>query len=131
MRSGILQASPSKRWVFFGVIFSAAFFGCSPSDPHEEEPTTDFTYCDARIVIEEKCLRCHQEDGDLSAPFFLDTYDDISRRIDSLERVIRNGSMPFLDRDLEPEVEPLTTAERELLLEWLAAGAPEGEGSCE
>ena len=113
------------------MILSAAFLGCSSGDPQEEEPTTDFTYCDARVVIEEKCLRCHQEGGDLSAPFFLETYDDISARIEALERVIRNGSMPLMDRDLEPEVEPLTTAERELLLEWLAAGAPEGESDCE
>lgn len=113
------------------MILSAAFVGCSSGDPDEEEPTTDLTYCDARVVIEDKCVRCHEQGGDLDAPFYLTTYDDVDQRVEALERVVRNGTMPLMDRDLVPEVEPLTTAERDLLLEWLSAGAPEGESECE
>ncbi len=94
-------------------------------------PTTDLTYCDAKVIIEDKCLRCHSDDGDISTPFDLERYDQITSRLSSMKRVIENGSMPFMDRDLEPPVEPLTNEEKELLLEWLRAGAPEGSGSCD
>lgn len=132
MRSGNLQASPTATRLFCTVVISVALLSCSSGDgPEKDETKTSLTYCDAKVVIEEKCLRCHSEGGEVDTPFFLDTYEEVSERVTSLQRVIKNGSMPFMDRDLEPEVEPLTSAEKELLLEWLAADAPQGEEDCE
>jgi hypothetical protein len=106
-----------------------ALSGCAPES--EGKPTTNLTYCDAQVVISDKCLRCHREGGDLDAPFDLDSYDEVAERVMAVARVVRNRSMPLMDRDLVPAVEPLTEAERDLLLEWLDAGAPEGDGPCE
>lgn len=129
MRHGNLQASPLGKQVCCCVLWAVALVGCASNG--ETEATTDLTYCDAQVVIADKCVRCHSEDGDVETPFSLTSYDDVSERVTSIVRVIKNGSMPFVDRNLDPAVEPLTDAEKALLLEWLEAGAPEGDGPCE
>lgn len=129
MSRGIHQASPRGKQVCSYVLWALGLVGCAPEEP--EKLTTKLSYCDAEIIIEDKCVRCHSEGGDVDTPFTLTSYEDVSERVTSMVRVIKNGSMPFVELDLEPEVEPLTSAEKELLLEWLEAGAPEGEASCD
>lgn len=119
-----------RKGVVCGGAWALLLVGCAP-DEETAQPTTAFTYCDAEVIIADKCVRCHSVDGDVEAPFSLTSYEDVSGRATSILRVVRNGSMPFVELDLEPEVEPLSAAEKELLMEWLEAGAPEGEGSCE
>lgn len=117
--------------MLYSVALISAVSGCSPESDSENNPSTSLTYCDAKVVIEDKCLRCHAEGGDLDTPFFLDTYEEVEERTKAIARVIRNGTMPFMDPDLIPEVEPLTSTEKDVLLEWLEAGAPEGDDNCD
>lgn len=131
MRRGVSRASSIGGRAHRVAVLSIVLWGCSSNDESTVPPTTDLTYCDAQVIIEDKCLRCHTEGGEVDTPFSLDTYEEVSSRATSIERVVKNGSMPFVDRDLSPPVEPLTTSEKEMFLEWLAAGAPEGDDACD
>jgi hypothetical protein len=46
--------------------------------------------------------------------------------------LVEDGFMPYPDSSLTPPVEPLTPAEKTLLLDWLNAGAPSvlGDPAC-
>ncbi len=138
MRSG-------ATWAFFvapkGVGVSMvliALFGCSGSDDAEAEPTTDLRYCDVQPIFEEKCVRCHQEDGDVSGAPALDEYELVRARAGSIKSAITRGGatgMPPVGvdaYDVDPPVEPLTDEELDLLVEWTTGGAPEGDpASCD
>jgi hypothetical protein len=99
------------------------------------EPATILSWCDAQPVIAEKCGRCHGDPPANGAPFALVTYAD-TQRLDGRDRprhermlgAIEMDYMPATFLKLEPAVEPLSEGERQLLLEWLTAGAPRGEG---
>ncbi len=97
--------------------------GCSSS---EEAPTY---YGEAKAILDTRCATCHQE-GDIG-PFPLTTYEEVVQTSAIAVMSIENGSMPpFLpshdcndyatDFDLSPE-------ERETLLAFFDAGAPEGD----
>ena len=104
------------------LTVALAAFGCSPSGSSGEVPT----YCEVSLVFDKKCQRCHTDDGDADTPFNLETYDEVMIQIIAIERAIERGTMP-MQLALEPEVEPLTPAEKEAILEWIDAGAPRGD----
>ena len=109
--------------------------GPPAEDPPAEDPPPrqvfrSFTYHkDARPIIEEKCVTCHQV-GDI-APFTLDSYDDVQQFGPAMAYAIEAGTMPpwpptpgytpfHGDRSLSPE-------EKFILLTWLDSGMPEGD----
>jgi hypothetical protein len=47
-----------------------------------------------------------------------------------MEDVVERDIMPLVQLELDPPVQPLPPAEKDTLLEWLRAGAPQGE-ECE
>ncbi len=97
-------------------------------------PAPAFGWCEAQPILAVKCGRCHAEPPENGAPFPLATYADVQRtdargrpRYERMQSAIETSFMPATFVKLEPPVEPLTDAEREVLLAWLVAGAPEGE----
>lgn len=109
-----------KRYLLLILVQTA--FGCGPSEESGKSPT----YCEVRPIVENKCLRCHTDDGDAETPFNLETYEEVIDRISDVEREVQRGTMP-LRLNLEPEVEPLTTTEKDTILAWIDAGAPPGD----
>lgn len=80
-------------------------------------------------ILHQRCATCHREGG--GGPFPLLTYQDAQRRAAMIGEVVEQGTMPpwkaapgelryAHERRLPPE-------EREALLAWVAAGAPEGD----
>jgi uncharacterized membrane protein len=115
--------------------------GCAP-DPEgirTEKAAEELTWCQVREVLADKCHRCHTDPPEHGAPFSLLTYEDTQvldrRGTPRFERVydaVESEYMPPTFLKLEPPVEPLTDAERKLLLDWAAANAePTGGTSCD
>ncbi len=102
-------------------------------------------YCDALVVLQNKCQRCHGNPRTNGAPvaflgfeIFQDTYSptsDVTWREAALDIVERDG-MPYValndpPTSLMPAVEPLTVEEKATLVAWLEQGAkPQGGADC-
>jgi hypothetical protein len=87
--------------------------------------------CDVDEVLARKCRRCHGTPSRHGAPFPLYTWTElhVPRSEQPLfvhvGRVVESGFMP-LRIETNPPIEPLTDAEKKLLLDWVSAGAPRG-----
>jgi hypothetical protein len=102
--------------------------GVAETDEGEQQPT--YTYWrDAKSVIDAKCAGCHQA-GDI-APFALTDYAEVSAVAAILPGSIESETMPpWPPSDACNEYQherSLDEADKELLLTWLAEGAPEGD----
>ena len=84
---------------------------------------------DVKSILDSKCATCHRP-GDI-APFAITTYDEAHTMAPVMAASIEDGTMPPWspsaacntyrhDRSLAPD-------ERATVLEWIAAGAPEGD----
>tara|TARA_R110001592_G_scaffold295594_2_gene565748 strand:- start:104652 stop:107168 length:2517 start_codon:yes stop_codon:yes gene_type:complete len=101
-----------------------------PSQEPQRQLAGNFSYHgDARAIIEEKCVTCHEEGG--IAPFPLDSYEKVKAVKAAAAFAIGNGSMPpwhptegytnfVASRALTPEQEYV-------LLNWLQGDMPEGD----
>jgi hypothetical protein len=104
--------------------------------PPEPEPTFP---CDVRAINENACQRCHQEPQQNGAPFSLLTWSDtraeygIQLVYQAMVKAIADDFMPPTWLEVEPPVQPLTAGEKQILLDWLAAGAPPADdpSTCE
>lgn len=94
-------------------------------------------YCDVEPVIERYCVRCHADPTEHHAPFPLTSWEatqgESAGGVPIWERMrsaVSTGFMPFQGLALDPPVEPLPADEEAMLLDWLDAGAPRGDGVC-
>ncbi len=107
--------------------------GAPEGDPSQEplrQVAGGYTYHgDARAIIEEKCVNCHEEGG--IAPFPLDSYERVRAVSAAAAFAVENGSMPpwhptegytaFAgSRALSPE-------QKYVLLNWLQGDLAEGD----
>ena len=86
---------------------------------------------DVEPIIQAKCQQCHRPND--IAPFALLTYDDAATYAPDIRLQIANKSMPpwkpvpgigsFRDSY------SMTDAERQLILDWIDAGSPEGDAA--
>ena len=80
-------------------------------------------------IVQRNCIECHRagENG----PFPLTSYGEVKDNLPTIRRVVQRGVMPPWFAD--PKVghwandRTLSPADRDDLLEWIAAGAPEGD----
>jgi hypothetical protein len=83
-------------------------------------------------VLKAKCRRCHTEPRRHGAPFSLLRWEDFQlvHRNEPLHahvgKVVRSGFMPYRI-PANPPVEPLSEAEKKVLIDWSEAGGPRGE----
>lgn len=110
---------------FLGLGGCAAAGDDGASGGGDDVGGDELHYADVSPIIAEKCLRCHTDPPENGAPIALDSYAKIVAERSEVERVLTRRLMPLLDPDLMPPVEDLTTQERNLLIQWLQAGAPE------
>lgn len=102
-------------------------------------------YCDALVVLEAKCQRCHGEPLKNGAPVAFLGFEVFSQLYSPTSTVTwREAALDVVERDampyvalnnpptsLMPPVEPLTDDEKSTLLGWLKQGAkPEGGTDC-
>jgi hypothetical protein len=99
-------------------------------DPIELDPDRPLSYwADTKVIIDAKCAPCHVDGG--IAPMALTAYDEVEPYVDLIEVSVRDEVMPpwtanipfdyvIGDRRLSPE-------HKEIMLSWLAQGAPEGD----
>ena len=85
---------------------------------------------DIAPLLAQRCGICHVTGG--SAPFSLLTYSDAKRHATEIATVTRTRTMPpwKADPDNGPFAgqHPLTDAEIDRIQQWVAEGAPEGDG---
>jgi hypothetical protein len=106
----------------FFTVLAAAFFARTLS--------AQVTYSrEVSRVIQEKCQSCHRE-GDI-APFPLATFEDAKTWAADIKRVVEEGIMPPWKpvdaHDRFTVFRGLTGEQRRTILEWVEAGAPEGD----
>ncbi len=82
-------------------------------------------------IIQNKCARCHRA-GDI-APFAMTNYEDTAIWAEDIARVVRDRIMPPW-KPVEGHGEfrdnfGLTAEDRQTILDWVAAGAPQGEAA--
>ncbi len=80
-------------------------------------------------IIQEKCQTCHRPDD--VAPFPLLTYDDAATWAPDIERVVTSRRMPpwkpVDDHAKFKGFRGLTDEQRQTMIDWVQAGAPEGD----
>jgi hypothetical protein len=94
--------------------------------------TPSYTYSkNVAPIIYENCTPCHRSGG--AAPFSLINYQQVNRKKNTIIDVTQSGLMPPwpADRDYNHFVGErfLTETQKQLLKDWVAQGAPEGDSS--
>ncbi|HUE70201.1 MAG TPA: thiol-disulfide isomerase [Pirellulaceae bacterium] len=107
-------------------IISTQATGCRLSVP--VKPSGEITFDDVAPILHQKCAECHRP-GQV-APFPLLTYEDTLGWGAMIEEVVATGRMPPWHADPAhghfANDRSLTAEQKELLLEWVAAGSPAG-----
>lgn len=84
------------------------------------QASAELTYFDhTKDIIDSRCVTCHNEGG--QAPFSLSTYAQVAAKQSAMVYALETGSMPVQG------FAPLSSTERDLLLQWLDKGAVRGE----
>ncbi|KYG70704.1 hypothetical protein AZI85_01875 [Bdellovibrio bacteriovorus] len=88
-----------------------------PDMPPEEVVGPSLDWLTVRtLVVEPKCLNCHSAPTNRGG-VNLETYQNVLSNIADVDATIRDGSMPRRTT--------LTPEQKKLILDWIAAGAPE------
>jgi peroxiredoxin len=107
-----------------------ASVGCFIGRVHTADKGAAVTYSNQVVrVLNKRCVSCHRA-GE-AAPFAMTNYDEVSGWADAIAEVVRDRRMPpwhaspkyghfANDRSMPEE-------EKEVLYQWAAAGAPEGD----
>lgn len=108
---------------------------CSGSDTEDTE-ATEVIPCDVQQVLQAKCLRCHDDPPQLDAPYLFTSLENIHEVrgdkpvYERIQLTLEVDYMPPLGVETEPPVEPLTATEKDVLLQWVRAGAPGESMGC-
>ncbi len=92
--------------------------------------------CAVEQVLQQSCRRCHWEPQENEAPFALRTWDDTQAMRSGkpihvlMLQMVEADLMPPLDALVEPDVEPLTAEQKEILVRWLKQGAKKSTEKC-
>jgi peroxiredoxin len=103
-----------------GCLFAFAGGSAAPSYSGEVAP-----------LLRRHCVECHRQDG--IAPWSMSGYDRVRHSAQMIEEVLLTRRMPPWDADPDygkfANAHVLTCQETQLLLRWIQAGAPRGEGT--
>ena len=104
--------------------------GCFIGRVRNAESDSEVTYSNqiARI-LQKNCVECHRS-GEI-APFSLTNYDEVVGWAETIQEVIEDQRMPPWHADPDhgsfSNSRIMTAAEKDLIEQWVAAGAPEGD----
>jgi hypothetical protein len=85
--------------------------------------------CAVDDVFAKKCRRCHTIPARHGAPFVFLTWQDTQQLragqplTTLIGRAVQSGFMPYRI-EANPKVEPLTDGEKQIIVDWVDAGAP-------
>lgn len=107
-----------------------ATIGCFIGRVRPADTTAKITYCNqVSRILNKRCVSCHRE-GEV-APFAMTNYGEVSGWADAIAEVVQQRRMPpwladpkyghFANDRSMPE------DEKQILYQWAAAGAPEGD----
>lgn len=104
--------------------------GCLIGRVTKSEPSGEITYArQIAPILNRRCVECHR-DGEI-APFSLQTYEDTVGWGPMMAEVIQEGRMPPWNANPKyghfRNDARLSSEERQLLLSWIADGAPSGD----
>ena len=104
--------------------------GCIIGRQLVSQNSSDVTFSNQIVrILQNRCVRCHRE-GEL-APFALEDYDEVVGWAGMIEEVIRERRMPPWHAESSPGQFKndcqLSEKESNLIYQWVAAGAPEGD----
>jgi hypothetical protein len=105
-----------------------------PEEPPIETPRVAHSGLPCKVddIFAVKCRRCHTVPTRHGAPFVFLTWDDTRQdRLGQplytvIGRAVRTNFMPYRV-EANPPVQPLTDAEKKIILDWVDAGAPREE----
>lgn len=148
--TGVDQRSRHCRFIagaFALWVTGSGAFGCGGHDPAMAESHgagggggvagggSTVAFCEVLDVLERKCQRCHRDPPVNGAPFPLLDYEDTQRPLfagaetliyEQMGIVVENDVMPPVGLPVDPPVEPLSSSEREIVLEWVDGGGRRG-----
>jgi len=108
---------------------SVAIKGCSIAYESASATVPDYSTEIAPIIVEH-CSICHREDG--AGPFPFDEYYSLVGWSPMVREVIMNKRMPPMQvdpaYDATPNAHALSPEKRRMLMQWMQAGAPRGDG---
>ncbi|MEX0818698.1 MAG: redoxin domain-containing protein [Pirellulaceae bacterium] len=114
------------------AITETETIGCLIGRVAEPDPTSDVTYSkQISRIFQARCVECHRE-GEI-APFSLTSYDEAAGWAEMIAEVVEQQRMPPWHASPEhgdfANDARLTNEEKELINDWVASGAPEGDPS--
>lgn len=137
---GTIREEPQRRDLQIAIdellagqpisVPSTRSVGCIIGRKRVASETSDITYSNQiSRLLQRRCIECHRA-GEI-APFALTDYSEVAGWSEMIEEVVRQERMPpwhaspkhgsfSNDRRLSDE-------EKQLIYQWVAAGAPEGE----
>jgi hypothetical protein len=110
-----------------------AVTGCTSENPAQvtgDDPQAVTYYQDVAPILAQRCTSCHTPGG--LGPFSLETYADAQSHAAEVAAAVSAGTMPPLPpattgcQPLDDD-RVMATAERDTLINWKNAGAPEGD----
>jgi len=113
-------------------VSETASVGCHIGRVRDVKPHSPITYSNqiARL-LQKRCVECHRE-GEI-APFALTQYDEVAGWAEMMAEVVRERRMPPWHANPEhgdfSNDRRMTDEDREMIYQWAAAGAPEGDPS--
>jgi hypothetical protein len=122
------------------LLFSAA---CNPNAPTPQsipDPSLDGDKTWSGVIgplVATRCAICHKQ-GDI-APFPLETYDEVQVQAAAMQAAVSTNVMPPFPPDQTDasgcprldDVRRMSDQERQVLLDWLSAGLPQGTAGVE
>ena len=113
------------------LVCSLSLVACETEPGEGFDGDAPTYYADAKPILDARCVTCHAL-GDI-APFVLDDYQQAFEARGAIAASVEAGTMPPWppadDCQSYEHDRSLTGAERDLLLAWIEAGAPEGDPS--
>jgi hypothetical protein len=104
--------------------------GCFIGRKQEPAIESDVTFCNqVSRVLAQHCVQCHRP-GEVG-PFSLTEYDEVIGWADTILEVIEEGRMPpwhaSPDHGVFANARHMPSADRQIVKDWVAAGAPYGD----
>ena len=103
--------------------FTSFLLGLTACAGGPDDPGDPVTYCEAELVFEQNCVRCHHEEPEFGAPMSLETYADVERHHATIKSVVQTDFMPYTKSAIAPPVEPLSATDKGILIQWVDDGA--------
>ena len=132
MRSFIARysASPALLAALLPMVGAFGGTGCASPESKADDAEDALTYYrDVQPVIATHCGACHVDGG--SAPFGLETYDELRAVAQVVQPAIESGAMPPWTADPEcrsfQHERRMSAADKAIVVDWIAADMPEGD----